>query len=56
MNDERDPALVALMDQAIAHALATGLIERVGIDEKGRTVYRGTKKTRSASPGSTELK
>jgi hypothetical protein len=56
MNDkQRDPALVALIDQAFAHLLATGEIERVGIDEKGRTVYRGTEKPRSASASSAEL-
>jgi hypothetical protein len=48
MNDkQRDPAVVALIDQAFAHLLATREIERVGIDEKGRTVYRATKKARS---------
>jgi hypothetical protein len=42
MNDqERDPRLVAVIDQAFAYALATGLIERVGIDEKGRVVPPG---------------
>jgi hypothetical protein len=56
MNDkQRDPALVAVIDQAFAYLLATGEIQRVGIDEKGRTVYRATKKTRSASPSSAEL-
>ena len=56
MDDQpRDPRLVALVDQAFAHALAIGLIERVGIDDKGRVVYRATEKLHSASPSSGEL-
>jgi hypothetical protein len=56
MNDkQRDPALIALIDQAFAHLVAIGELERVGIDEKGRTVYRSTKRARSASPSTDEL-
>lgn len=53
--NQRDPALIALIDQAFAHLVASGELERVGIDEKGRTVYRQTKKARSASPSAAEL-
>ena len=56
MNDkQRDPALIALIDQAFAHLVATEKLERVGIDEKGRTVYRQTKRARSAPPSAAEL-
>ena len=51
MNDQqRDPTLVALVDQAFAHALAIGLIERIGVDEKGHVTYGATDKARSCSP------
>ena len=56
MNDQqRDPRLVALVDQGFAHALAIGLIERVGIDDKGRVVYRASEKLHSTSPSITEM-
>jgi hypothetical protein len=56
MDDKQhDPALIALIDQAFAHPVATGELERVGIDDKGRTVYRATRTARTASPDSAEL-